>query len=133
MAEESQKPKVLLVDDDQFLLKMYVIKFNNAGFDIEAVTGGEEALNKLKEGFIPDVLILDIIMPGMDGIDLLGNIEKDKLAPDAAVVMLTNQSSEKEVDRVKEHKIDSYIVKATTVPSEVVEQIKNIIEGKKNK
>lgn len=132
MSEESNsKYNILIVDDDQFLLKMYVLKFDQEGFNTEAVTSGEEALNKLREGYKPDVIILDIIMPGMDGIEILENIKKEKLAPEAALVMLTNQSGEKEREKVKDFNVDGYIIKATTVPSEVVSRIKEIVENKK--
>jgi DNA-binding response OmpR family regulator len=84
--------KVFLVDDDTFLLNMYSLKFSKSNFEVVTAQNGEEALKKLKTGYEPDVLLLDIIMPGMDGLDLLTEIRREKLAPNATIIMLTNQS-----------------------------------------
>ena len=62
------KKKILIIDDDNFLLDMYVVKFKEAGFDVNASLDNKDALNKLREGFSPDIILLDIIMPGIDEI-----------------------------------------------------------------
>ena len=118
---------VFIVDDDKFLLDMYKKKFEGDGATVEVAVGPQDALNKLRGGSKPDVLVLDIIMPGMDGVELLGTtIRKEKLCPDAIVVMLTNENNREMIDRAKKLDIQGYIVKATSVPSEVVEEIKKI-------
>jgi len=72
------KPKILIIDDDFFLLDMYILKFQEAGFDIETAKNGAEALEKLKsKNLNPDVILLDILMPSMDGFEFL-KIVKDK-------------------------------------------------------
>jgi CheY-like chemotaxis protein len=78
---------------------------------------------------VPDVIVLDIIMPTMDGLEMLGVMRKENLAKDSVVVMLTNQPDE--VDRAKALGVDGYIVKATTIPSGVVEEVLNIYNKKK--
>lgn len=121
----------MIVDDDQFLIDMYSIKFSKDGFDVESATKGEEALEKLRGGLDPDILILDVVMPSLDGINLLEKIRQEKLASKAIVVMLTNQGQKSDIDRAKKLKVDGYIVKATTIPSEVVEEVLNIYNKKK--
>lgn len=128
---ENKKKKVMIVDDDQFLIDMYSIKFSKDGFDVESATKGEEALEKLRGGLDPDILILDVVMPSLDGINLLEKIRQEKLASKAIVVMLTNQGQKSDIDRAKKLKVDGYIVKATTIPSEVVEEVLNIYNKKK--
>jgi putative two-component system response regulator len=71
---ENTKPKVLIVDDDKFLLNMYSIKFSKNNFEVNSAVSGEEMLNKIKEGYVPDIILLDIVMPGMDGFEILDNV-----------------------------------------------------------
>jgi CheY-like chemotaxis protein len=118
--------KILMVDDDSFLLNMYSLKFGKAGFEVTTVQNGNDALQKFKEGYHPDILLLDIIMPGMSGLDLLEQIRQNKLAPQATVIMLTNQSDSGDIERAKTLGINGYIVKATTIPSEVVQDVLDI-------
>ena len=122
--------KVLLVDDDKFLLGMYQKKFEKMGITAEMCVGSEEALSKLKGGSQYDILVLDIIMPVMDGIELLRNIRQQKLAESAIVVMLTNESSSAKIEEAKALGVAGYIVKATSIPSEVVEEIVKIADSK---
>lgn len=123
-----QKPlyKVMLVDDDMFLLNMYSMKFTKSNCEVNACQSSADALKKLKEGYIPDILLLDIIMPGMDGLQLLEEIRKEKLAPNATVIMLTNQSDAGDIERAKKLNMNGYIVKATTIPSEVITEVISI-------
>jgi len=130
MDESKQKKyKVLLVDDDNFLLNMYESKFKKYGHEVVRATDGEDALSKLREGLKPDIVILDIIIPRIDGLEVLKIIKKEKLAERSAVIMLTNQGESKEIERAKELGIDGYIVKAALIPSEVVVEVLRIAEN----
>lgn len=129
----AKKYSILLVDDDKFLLEMYRKKFEQAGAEVDLAVGSAEALGKLREGKNPDILILDIIMPSMDGLELLAAIRKENLAPDSVVIMLTNESNKEKIEKAKALGIRGYIVKATSIPSEVVEEtfkIANLSAGK---
>mgnify|MGYP001558440877 FL=1 len=117
-----KKYSVLLVDDDKFLLDMYRKKFDQSGLTVDVSVGSQDALAKLREGAKPDILVLDIIMPGMDGLELLETIRKEKLCPDSIVIMLTNESDRERIEKAKSLGIKGYIVKATSVPSEVVDE-----------
>jgi two-component system OmpR family response regulator len=129
----ADKYKILLVDDDKFLLDMYSIKFNEKGYAIETALGPEAALKKLADKYEPDAILLDVIMPGMDGFTLLDKIKKENLAPQAAVVILTNQGQDSDLQRARTLGADGYIVKASSIPSEVVEKAGTIIKEKKKK
>lgn len=124
----NKKHSVLIVDDDKFLLDMYRKKFEQAGATVDVAIGSVEALAKLRGGAKPDVLILDIIMPDIDGIELLETIRKEKLVPNSVVIMLTNESNWDRIEKAKSLGIKSYIVKATTIPSEVVEEALEIAD-----
>lgn len=116
------KNSILLVDDDKFLLETYRKKFELNGFKAEIAIGSEEALRKLRDGLNPELLVLDIIMPSMDGLELLETIRKEKISPDSIVIMLTNENDKEKIDKGKALGIKGYIVKATSLPSEVVEE-----------
>jgi CheY-like chemotaxis protein len=123
--------KVLIVDDDQFLLNMYSLKFKNAGFDVDAVFSGQAALEKLRTDSPPEAIVMDVVMPVMDGFELLENIKKEKLAERAAIILLTNQGQNSDIDKGAKLGADGYIVKASTIPSEVVKEVEHIIETKR--
>lgn len=123
--------KILLVDDDKFLLDMYAIKFSKAGYEVKTADSTDAGLKLVREGYTPDVLLVDIVMPGMDGLELVSTIRRDKNLPNAVVVMLTNQGSSDDISRAKKLGVDGYIVKATTIPSEVLAEVERIRNGKK--
>jgi CheY-like chemotaxis protein len=125
-----KKYKILLVDDDKFLLNMYAMKFQKANMEVSSAIDGRAALQRLQEGLVPDVILLDIILPTMDGLQLLREIRKKKLVPEAAVVMLSNQSESADIEEAKKLGVDGYIVKATTIPSEVLNEVVRILKAK---
>lgn len=129
--ENKTKKKIFIVDDDSFLLSMYSQKFTKKDFEVTTCSSTTEAFKKLKEGYIPDVMILDIIMPGMDGLELLKKIKEEKIAPKSVIVMLTNQGGSPEIETAKTLGVNGYIVKATTIPSEVVEEVEKIMTSVK--
>lgn len=124
----SKKYTILIVDDDKFLLDMYRKKFEHAGAVVSVAVGSEDALAKLRSDAKPDILILDIIMPGMDGIELLEAIRKEKLIPNSIVIMLTNESDTTRIEQAKSLGIKGYIVKATSIPSEIVTKVWEIAD-----
>lgn len=119
--------KILIIDDDSFLLDMYSLKFNKSGFEVTAALGPEIALDKLKNGLIPDIILLDIIMPVMDGFELMEKLKDDKLVPNAKIIILSNRGQPSDVARGESLGASGYIVKASSTPSEVIEKVKSII------
>jgi two-component system chemotaxis sensor kinase CheA len=128
--EPNQKKSVMIVDDDQFLLNMYKLKFENSDYQVNAVTSGLMALEKLRSGIIYDAIIFDIVMPAMDGFEFAETVKKEKLAEKSALIALTNQGQPADIERGKNIGIDGYIIKASTIPSEVVKEVGIIIEKK---
>ena len=121
---------ILMVDDDKFLLDMHKKKLEDAGNSVEAAVSADEALSKLRSDKTYDVIILDIIMPMVDGIELLEKIRQEKLSPNAAVIMLTNESDQEKINQAKNLGADGYIVKAAKIPSEVAEEVMKIADAK---
>jgi two-component system, OmpR family, alkaline phosphatase synthesis response regulator PhoP len=129
MPSENKQLKILLIDDDRFLLDMYSLKFKKSGLEIDVSANSQTALEKLKSGSSYDIILLDIIMPGMDGLDFLKVMREEKMATDSTIIMLTNQADD--FEKAKSLGVDGYIIKATTIPSEVVEQVLTIYKNKK--
>jgi two-component system chemotaxis response regulator CheY len=105
---------------------MYSMKFGKNGFEVATAESGEDALKKIEGGYAPDILLLDVIMPNIDGLELLAEIRKENLVPKATVIMLTNQSDNSDIERAKALKVNGYIVKATTIPSDVITEVTRI-------
>lgn len=131
--EESTSDKkysVLIVDDDKFLLDMYSMKFSERGFDVDVAFGSVEALEKLKGGAKPDIMLLDIVMPTMDGFEFLAEVKKSNLAEGAVVIILSNLGQQEDVDKGAQLGADGYIVKASSTPTEVVDKVLEITKKK---
>jgi len=128
----SSQGTILLVDDDKFLLDMYSVKFSNAGYQVKAADSTDLGLKILREGFDPDVILCDITMPGPDGLELVSIARAEHIANKAVVVMLTNQGSSDDIARARRLSVDGYIVKATTIPSEVLTEVEKIRASKKS-
>jgi len=124
--------KILLVDDDKFLLDMYAMKFGKSGYEVKALDSTDAGLKAVRDGYAPDIILADIVMPGMDGLELVAAVRKEKLIPNAVIIMLTNQSSSDDIARSKKLGVDGYIVKATTIPSEVLSEVEKIYASKKS-
>jgi CheY-like chemotaxis protein len=124
--------KILFVDDDKFLLEMYALKFSKNNFEVNTAQGSEEALKIIRGGFEPDILLIDVVMPGMDGIEFLSTLRKEELIKNSVVVMLTNQGLPDDIAKAKKLNADGYIIKATTIPSEVYSEVTKIYNNVKN-
>ncbi len=122
--------RIYLTDDDRFLIDLYAVKFKTAGHTTTSFFGGEDLLAALRKGDPdPDALLLDVIMPGMDGFATLETIRKERLAKGSRIIMLTNQGQESDIEKARSLGVDGYIVKASAIPSEVLAETVRIIEN----
>lgn len=124
--------RVYLVDDDRFLLDLYAVKFRDAGHEISVFNSGEELLAALrvKDAPIPDVILLDLIMPGIGGFEALEAIRKEHLAKSAKIIILSNQGQDSDIEKAKGFAVDGYIIKASAIPSEVLAETIRTVESK---
>ncbi len=118
--------KILLVDDDAFLRDMYATKFSEKGHTIEVAETADIALTKLRENTY-EVVLIDMVMPGMTGVEAIGHIKKEKLGGDPICIVLSNQSEEQDKADALAAGAAGYIVKAELIPSEVVEAVFKIV------
>ncbi len=128
--DEVKKYKAIIMDDDKFLLDMYSLKFEKENIEAIGIESGEELINKLKQDLTADIILLDVIMPGLDGLTTLERLKKENLLKNMKVVILTNQGDPEEIKKAEALGVDGYIIKATATPSEVVERIIAILKGK---
>ncbi len=127
---EGEKKKILIVDDDSFLLDMYALKFSQNDFGVFTAWSGKQAIEKIKEGLSPDVMLVDIIMPEMDGFEMLEKINTDKLSPNSIKIILSNKSQQSDIDKGEKLGVAGYIVKANSTPVEVINQVISILSKK---
>ena len=123
--------KLLLVDDDAFLRDMYAIKFGESGFEVEIAENGEQALGKIDRSPDFKVILMDMIMPGMSGIELIQEIKKQFKKMNACLIVLSNQGQKTDVADAKHAGAAGYIIKAEAIPSDVVAQVKKIVKNYK--
>lgn len=124
------KKKILIIDDDGFLLDMYALKFSQNNFDVSTFTEGALALEKLRGGLRPDVILLDLTMPVMDGFEVLEKINADGLSENSTKIILSNKSQEEDMVRATGLGIAGYIVKANSTPTEVIAQVEKILASR---
>ena len=118
--------KILIVEDDQFLLEMYVIKLEKEGFNVLSAVDGEEGL-KVAQKDIPNLILLDLNLPKMDGLQVLTELKKDENTKNIPVIVLTNYAQKDDIDKCLDLGADSYLIKAHFVPSEVIGKIKKVL------
>ena len=131
MPETEQKisEKILLIEDEAMLSSMYQAKFAKEGIEIEVAGDGEEGLKKAKEGAYKAVLV-DIIMPKLDGFAVIKELRADPNYKDTPIILLTNLGQEEDVKKGKDLGASDYLVKANFTPSQVVKKIQEIINKK---
>ncbi|MFH1171713.1 MAG: response regulator [bacterium] len=128
MAETQEKlSRVLLIEDDTFLVGMYVAKLEMERFLTLVANEGEQGLAIAKRE-IPDLILLDIVLPKMDGFLVLEELKRDPTTRSIPVILLTNLGQKKDVERGMALGASDYLIKAHFMPSEVIEKIKHTIE-----
>lgn len=121
-----KKLKVLMIEEDRFLRKIYKNKLTLAGFEFLEATNGIEGLNKVLAEK-PDLILLDIILPRKNGFDVLIDIKSKKKTKNIPVIILSNLGQEPDIKRGLSLGADEYIVKTDVTLSEVVERVKELI------
>jgi len=125
----NSKQKILLIEDDKMLLEMYSSKFNREGYDIITAENGSDGLKMAKENK-PDLILLDIILPKLDGFATLKEIRGDANIKNTPVILLTNLGQDQDIQKGKALGADDYFVKANHTPTEVVEKVRELLKSK---
>ncbi|MFA6427479.1 MAG: response regulator [Candidatus Magasanikbacteria bacterium] len=117
---------VLLVEDDTFLANIYKTKFEMEKFKVTVARDGEEGLDEVKKK-MPDIVLLDILLPKMDGFTVLEKIKGDKDIKNIPVILLTNLGQKDDVEKGLEMGAADYLIKAHFKPSETVDKVKKVL------
>jgi CheY-like chemotaxis protein len=118
--------KLLLIDDDAFLRDMYAKKFSDSGHDVEVADSGISALSLIDRNQDFDVVLLDMIMPGMSGVELIEEIKTRFPDFAAKCIVLSNQGQSEDIKEATDAGAVGYIIKAESVPSDVVKKVEKL-------
>lgn len=120
------KTKVLLVEDDKMIIDMYTLKFTQEGYKVFQAENGKEGVDMAKKSK-PDVILLDIILPKMDGFSVLKQLKSDSETKTIPVVLLTNLGQDGDVKKGLQLGAIDYLIKANYTPAQVVEKVKSLV------
>ena len=125
---ELRKPKILVIEDERFITELYTRALEKAGFIVNSVDDGEKALIEAVNGNY-DVILLDIMLPTMNGVDLLYKMKSTHVRPEmTSKIIITTNLDQKEETRVKiEAMADGYLIKAEITPKELVNYVKQVL------
>ena len=122
---------ILLVEDDSFISGMYQTKLSAMGYAVELKEDGEAAWQRLQQDPLPDLVLLDVVLPKKDGFEILEGIRANSRTKDLPVILLTNLGQKPDVERGVKLGADDYIIKAHYTPTEVVEKLNNVLKARR--
>jgi len=118
--------KILIIEDEQSLLKLLELTFRSSGFEVIKAINSEEAMVGIAKK--PDLVLLDILLPGESGLEILEKIKADKKFKKIPVIMLTNFNEPERITKAKKIGAVDYLVKSGNDPSTVLEKVKKYLE-----
>lgn len=122
------KIKILIVEDEEFLLDLFHIKFEQAGFEVLKAENGEAGLSLAKME-LPDLILLDILMPQVDGYDMLRKIKTDGETKKIPVIIFSNLSQKEEIEKGLKLGAKDFIIKTSVTPAEMVAKVKEFLKN----
>ena len=125
----SNQNKILLVEDEKDLAELFSLRLKADGFDITVATNGLEAIKLIKK-INPDLVLLDLVMPDMDGYEVLKKLKKDKVLNETIIYVWSNLTQKDEIDKAKKLGANGYLVKSDYTPSKLSEKVKEILNNK---
>lgn len=123
--------KVLIVEDDQFLSKMYCKKFQLAGYEVELAMDGQEGLTKMRLAK-PDIVLMDIMMPKLNGLDAIAQAKADASIKNIPILALTNLSNTDDATVAVKNGAVGYLIKSDFTPTQVVDKVKEFLTSSPN-
>ncbi|MCL5411455.1 MAG: response regulator [Patescibacteria group bacterium] len=119
--------KIVIVEDDLFVRDLYERQFKQEGFEVSVAVDGEEGVNKISKE-VPDLILLDLMLPKMNGLDVLKTIKEKPETKNIPVVVLTNLGQDEAIKQCFELGANGYLVKSAYTPTQVVSEVKTYIK-----
>ncbi|MFC1630122.1 response regulator [Patescibacteria group bacterium] len=118
---------ILLIEDDPFLIDLYSTRLKAAGFEIDVATNGQEGLEKVREKK-PDLLVLDMVLPTIDGWEVLKELKKEERFKDLKILIFSNLDQKADIEGAFRFGVTKYLIKAHYTPTEVIKEIEKILK-----
>lgn len=125
-AQDGGKRKILVVEDDKFLRELFVRKMFNEGFDVESAVDAEQAFDVLRTKK-PEIILLDLILPGVDGFEILAQIKKDENLKDIPVMVISNLGQKEDIDRAMGLGASDFLIKANYTLDEIITRVLTVL------
>lgn len=119
--------KILIVEDDRFLRELLAAKFTREGYTVIEAVRGEDVLPTVRERS-PHIVLLDLVLPGVDGFEILQKLKADKNSSAIPVIILSNLGAREDVEKALGLGADEFMIKAHHTPQEIVDTIKRTLE-----
>jgi len=127
LENKKEKVTILIVEDDKFLRELLVRKLEAEEFKASVAVDGQEALEKVKQE-LPQLILLDLILPNLDGFEVLKKIKEDNKTNKIPVIILSNLGQQDEVEKCLNLGANDYLIKAHFTPEEIIEKIKGLLK-----
>ncbi len=118
--------KILLVEDDPFIVDIYASQLKAKGYDVDIANDGKMALEKIKQ-HCPDLLLLDLLLPTMDGWEVLKNVRQDPRTKELRVFVISNLNQKENTDNISNFKVLKYFLKIETTPEDISNAVREVI------
>jgi len=122
----NQKFKIAIIEDDIAIVQMYRMKFEAEGYEVATAANGEQGLELIQQ-FQPNVVLLDLMMPVMDGLEMLVKMRQQSWGQKLPIIILTNMGESEAPQKIHELGVKNFIVKAEMTPKQVAEKVKELL------
>ncbi len=119
--------KILIVDDDNVIADLYAIKFRGAGYDVSVVYSVAEMNAEFASGLLPDAMLLDVMMPKMNGLEVVRQIINNKALDGMKIILFSNLDYKNKVDKKIADRVSGFCVKTETIPSQAVKIVDGLL------
>lgn len=127
-AKNSPSKKILVIEDDKFLIKVYQLKFDKEGFDVAIANDGMEAISLIESGYVPNIVLLDLMLPIVNGFEVLSAIKKKDKWKKVPVLILSNLGQDSDIKKAKDLGAVEYIIKSNSKINDIVDKVRQYLK-----